>query len=133
MATTTNGNFEATGKRKEAVARVRISSGKGKKLVNGKPLEQYLGRGDLIITVQQPLKLTETEGKIDIISWTNGGGVSAQAEAIRLGLAKALVKMNAEWKKPLRDAGFLTRDPRMVERKKYGRIKARKRYQYSKR
>ena len=128
-----NGYFEATGKRKEAVARVRISSGQGKKLVNGKPLEQYLGRGDLIITVQQPLKLTETEGKIDIISWANGGGISAQAEAIRLGLAKALVKMNAEWKKPLRDAGFLTRDPRMVERKKYGRIKARKRYQYSKR
>ncbi len=128
-----NGFFEATGKRKEAVARVRLYTGNGKKLVNGKPLDQYLGRMDLVISVQEPLKLTEMEGKVDLISWAQGGGVAAQAGAIRLGLAKALVKMNEEWRKTLRQAGLLTRDPRMVERKKYGQIKARKRYQYSKR
>lgn len=73
------------------------------------------------------------EGKLDIMVRANGGGVSAQAGAMRLGLSKALVMMNADWRKTLKDAGFLTRDPRMVERKKYGQIKARKRYQYSKR
>ncbi len=128
-----NGNFEATGKRKEAIARVKISSGNGKKTINGKTLEQYLGREDLIFQVNHPLKLTDMEGKLDIIVWANGGGVAAQAGAIRLGLSKALVQMNADWRKTLKAAGFLTRDPRMVERKKYGQIKARKRYQYSKR
>ncbi|OGC75337.1 MAG: 30S ribosomal protein S9 [candidate division Zixibacteria bacterium RBG_16_40_9] len=128
-----NGNFEATGKRKEAIARVKISSGNGKKTVNGKPLEQYLAREDLIFTVNQPLQLTNMEGKVDMVVWANGGGITAQAGAIRLGLSKALVQMNSDWRKTLKDAGFLTRDPRMVERKKYGQIKARKRYQYSKR
>ena len=128
-----NGHFEATGKRKEAVARVKISSGKGTQTVNGKTLEQYLGRDDLVFLVHQPLKLTDMEGKLDIMVRANGGGVAAQAGAIRLGLSKALVMMNADWRKALKDAGFLTRDPRMVERKKYGQIKARKRYQYSKR
>lgn len=128
-----NGHFEASGRRKEAVARVKISSGKGSQTVNGKTLEQYLGRDDLIFQVHQPLKLTDMEGKVDIVVRANGGGVSAQAGAIRLGLSKALLKMNSDWRKILKDAGFLTRDPRMVERKKYGQIKARKRYQYSKR
>lgn len=128
-----NGNFAATGKRKEAIARVKISTGNGKKTVNGKPLEQYLGRQDLIFIANQPLQVTDMEGKLDVEVWANGGGVAAQAGAIRLGLSKALVQMNSDWRKPLKDAGFMTRDPRMVERKKYGQIKARKRYQYSKR
>ncbi len=128
-----NGNFAATGKRKEAIARVKISSGNGKKTVNGKTLEKYLGRQDLIFTANQPLQVTDMEGKLDVEVWANGGGVAAQAGAIRLGLSKALVQMNPDWRKPLKDAGFMTRDPRMVERKKYGQIKARKRYQYSKR
>lgn len=125
--------FEATGRRKTSVARVRIGLGTGRKIINGRSLAEYLSREALIKMVEKPLEITETSGKLDIICKAEGGGLSGQASAIRLGLARALVKMDESHKKPLKKEGFLTRDPRMVERKKYGLVKARKRFQYSKR
>lgn len=125
--------FEATGRRKTSVARVRIGLGTGRKIINGRSLAEYLSREVLIKMVEKPLEITETSGKLDIICKAEGGGLSGQAGAIRLGLARALVKMDESYKKPLKKEGFLTRDPRMVERKKYGLVKARKRFQYSKR
>lgn len=126
--------FQATGRRKEAVASVRLKSGEGKFLINGKALKEYVsGRQAWIQDVEKPLQLTNTLGKVDVFCRTRGGGVGGQAGAICLGLARALVKMDETFRKILRSSGLLTRDPRMVERKKYGQIKARKRYQYSKR
>jgi len=107
--------------------------GGGKMLANGKPMRQYLTKDDLMLHVEKPLEITGMLGKVDIICSARGGGLSGQAGAIRLAIAKALVKMNEEFRKILRKAELLTRDPRMVERKKYGQIKARKRFQYSKR
>ncbi len=130
MATVT---YQATGRRKTAVASVRLMLGGGKMLVNGKPMRQYLTKDDLMLHVEKPLEVTDMLGKVDIICSARGGGLSGQAGAIRLGIARALVKMNQEFRKALRKAELLTRDPRMVERKKYGQIKARKRFQYSKR
>jgi len=125
--------YQATGKRKTAVATVRLMAGGGKMLVNGKPMRQYLTKDDLTMHVEKPLELTGMLGKVDMVCSAQGGGLSGQAGAIRLALARALVKMNQEFRKVLKKAELLTRDPRMVERKKYGQIKARKRFQYSKR
>jgi small subunit ribosomal protein S9 len=125
--------YQATGRRKTAVAMVRLMLGGGKMLVNGKPMQKYLTKEDLMVLVEKPLEITGMVGKVDLICSARGGGLSSQAGAIRLAIARALVKMNDQFKKALKKAGVLTRDPRMVERKKYGQIKARKRFQYSKR
>jgi small subunit ribosomal protein S9 len=128
-----NDNYSATGRRKEAVARVEMKPGKGKYAINEKRLTDYLTRETLVNHALRPLEITEMAGKVDLRCSANGGGLSGQAGAIRLALARALVRMNPEFQSPLRKGGFLTRDPREVERKKYGRPKARKRFQYSKR
>jgi small subunit ribosomal protein S9 len=107
--------------------------GSGIFTVNGKPLQEYLHRETLVMVVERPLKMVEMDGKVDVICRATGGGKSGQAGALLLGIARALEKMNAEWRPKLKKAGFLTRDAREVERKKYGLVKARKRYQYSKR
>ena len=124
---------QGTGRRKTAVASVTLSQGTGRKVVNGKQLERYLGRENLVLEVERPLEATGTSGKMDVICKARGGGISAQAGAIQLGIARALVEFDEAFKKVLKKEGLLTRDPRMVERKKYGQVKARKRYQYSKR
>jgi small subunit ribosomal protein S9 len=125
--------YRATGRRKEAMASVRLMQGGGKMLVNGKPMRQYLSKDSLMMQVEKPLQVTDTMGKLDVTCSARGGGLSGQAGAIMLAIARALARMNEEFRKPLKRAGLLTRDPRMVERKKYGQIKARKRFQYSKR
>jgi small subunit ribosomal protein S9 len=121
------------GRRKTSVARVILRNGSGKITVNGKEFEiafpQLLSREDIL----NPLKVTETQGSYDVIVNVQGGGTTGQAQAIRLGIARALVEINPEHRAALKKEGFLTRDPRMVERKKYGRPKARKRFQFSKR
>jgi small subunit ribosomal protein S9 len=123
----------ATGKRKTAVARVRLLPGAGKVTVNRRTLEEYFGRPTLRMIVNQPLELTSTKGSYDVAVNVVGGGVSAQASAIRHGITRALMGLNPDFRPALKKAGFVTRDPREVERKKYGRHKARKRPQYSKR
>jgi small subunit ribosomal protein S9 len=123
----------ATGKRKTAVARVRLLPGDGKVVVNRRPLDEYFGRPTLRMIVNQPLELTSTKGSYDVAANVIGGGVSAQASAIRHGITRALMEANPDFRPALKKAGFVTRDPREVERKKYGRHKARKRPQYSKR
>ncbi len=124
---------DATGRRKEASARVRLLAGQGRVVVNGKDVAQYLGRHDLLLDLRKPLVVTETQGKFDVVARARGGGLAGQTGAIRLGIARALAKLDQSFKAILRQHGLLTRDSRMVERKKYGRIKARKRFQYSKR
>ena len=125
--------FAATGRRKESVARVSIFSGKGKITVNGKQVSDYLMRESLVEHVKAPLLATDTFGKLDLECKSTGGGLSGQAGAIRLAVSRALVAFNPDYRATLRRGGFLTRDPRAVERKKYGQPKARKRFQYSKR
>ena len=126
--------FYGTGRRKNSVARVRLSKGKGKIIVNGREIDDYFGLETLKVIVRQPLVLTENEGKFDIICNVNGGGVAGQAGAIRHGISRALLEFDSEkYKLSLKKAGFLTRDPRMKERKKYGLKKARKAPQFSKR
>jgi small subunit ribosomal protein S9 len=125
--------YQATGKRKTSVASIRLVPGSGKKTVNDRALAEYLGRETLVMLVEQPLELLGMNNKLDVICRSRGGGLLGQAGAIRLGIARALAQMGEEYAKALRKGGFLTRDPRMVERKKYGQVKARKRYQYSKR
>jgi len=122
-----------TGRRKEASARVRIKPGKGTVTVNGKPLREYLQRDVLVMVANQPFDATETKGKFDVRVRAIGGGLSGQAGAIRLGLARALAEYDERYKPALRRAGLLTRDSRAVERKKYGQPGARKRFQFSKR
>ncbi len=126
-------SYDATGRRKTSTARVRMAPGRGEILVNGKSLLEYFKREVLKMVVEQPFQATETLGKFNVIANIRGGGLSGQAEALRLGIARALVKFNSELQPDLRAGGFLTRDPREVERKKYGRPKARKRFQFSKR
>lgn len=121
------------GRRKAAIARVYLSEGKGKVTVNNKDYKEYFTTGTLQYIVQQPLNLLKVTDKYDIKANLDGGGVKGQAEALRLGIARALVEINEEDKSALRTAGFLTRDPRQVERKKPGQPKARKRFQFSKR
>ncbi|MBI5379469.1 MAG: 30S ribosomal protein S9 [Nitrospirae bacterium] len=123
----------ATGKRKNSIARVWLTPGEGKMVVNGRPLEQYFGRETLKMVVQQPLELTNTLGKYDIQVNVAGGGSSGQAGAIRHGLARALLSLDPDLRAKLRREGFLTRDSRIKERKKYGQKGARKRFQFSKR
>ena len=125
--------FYGTGRRKNAVARVRIIPGKGNITINGSTLDEYMPTEVSKIIVKQPLVVTGNEGKYDLIVKVIGGGFSGQAGAIRHGLSRALVKANIENKAALKAAGFLTRDPRMKERKKYGLKKARKAPQFSKR
>jgi len=125
--------YFAIGRRKEAVARVRLVEGKGQRHVNGRPLMDYFGRETLSMIVEQPFKLTETQDRFALQVNVKGSGLSGQAGAIRLGIARALVKSDLALRVQLKSAGYLTRDPRMRERKKYGLAGARKRYQFSKR
>ncbi|NIO10591.1 MAG: 30S ribosomal protein S9 [Deltaproteobacteria bacterium] len=125
--------YYATGRRKTSVARVHLKNGKGEILVNQRPLETYFGRETARRIVLQPFDVTQTTGSVDIQVNVCGGGISGQAGAIRHGITRALMKMNPDFRSPLKKAGFVTRDPRAVERKKYGLHKARKRPQYSKR
>jgi small subunit ribosomal protein S9 len=128
-----SGLIAATGRRKNAVARVIIRSGNGKCTVNGKDLKSYLCRDTLVIHALKPVEVAELEGKLDINCDASGGGLTGQAGAIRLGIARALTEYDPELRGLLKKNGLLTRDPRMVERKKYGMVKARKRFQFSKR
>lgn len=125
--------FYATGRRKDAVARVYLRPGTGKFTVNDQEMPEYVKRSTLKMIIEQPLVATDMLGKVDIKAFAKGGGLTGQSGAILLGIARALVKSNEEFKPILRSGGFLTRDPRMVERKKYGRAGARKRFQFSKR
>ena len=126
--------FDAVGRRKEAIARVRLVPGEGKVTINKMPLLDFFKRETLKMIIEQPLELTETLGKYDIYANVNGGGLSGQAGAVRLGIARALLKIDEEEYRPkLKQAGFLTRDPRMKERKKCGQPGARKSFQFSKR
>jgi small subunit ribosomal protein S9 len=125
--------YLATGRRKNAIARVRMIPGEGRVSVNGKELLDYFRRETLKMDIEQPLVVTDTLGKFDIIISVMGGGLSGQAGAVRLGLARALLSYSEDFRSKLRPAGFLTRDPREKERRKYGLAKARKRYQFSKR
>lgn len=125
--------YKATGRRKSAIARVRMIPGEGRVMVNGKELLEHFRRETLKMDIEQPLTLTDTLGKFDISINVKGGGLSGQAGAVRLGLARALLVYSEDFRSKLRPAGFLTRDPREKERRKYGLAKARKRYQFSKR
>ncbi len=125
--------YYATGRRKESVARVWMTPGSGEFKINGRSLLDHFKRETLKMVIEQPFEVTETSGQYDISATVNGGGLSGQAGALRLGISRALLQINDEMRPPLKKAGFLTRDPRMVERKKYGQPKARKRFQFSKR
>lgn len=125
--------YYGTGKRKEAIARVYLRPGNGQVVVNHRSFENYFPSETLRLRVNQPLIHTETKDKFDIYINVRGGGISGQAGAVRHGVARALVEYNSELRQALKKAGFLTRDAREVERKKYGRKKARKRFQFSKR
>ena len=125
--------FTATGRRKTSVARVRLRHGKGLITINSRSLQEYFGRETARMIVLQPFDVTQTGTSFDVDVNVNGGGSSGQAGAIRHGITRALMQVNAEFRSPLKKAGFVTRDPRAVERKKYGHHKARKRPQYSKR
>ena len=123
-----------TGRRKSSVARVRVyENGTGSIIINGRDIDDYFGLDTLKLIVRQPLVSTETVGKVDIICTVKGGGVTGQAGAIRHGISRALLGLNAEFRATLKAAGFLTRDPRMKERKKYGLKAARRAPQFSKR
>jgi len=122
-----------TGRRKKSVTRIFLRTGKGEITVNNRPFENYFPTEGLRAVVRQPLLATETMDKFDIVILADGGGVAGQAGAARLGIARALVEFNAELRSRLKKLGFLTRDPRAHERKKYGQKGARKRFQFSKR
>jgi len=125
--------YWGTGRRKEAVARVRLVPGDGTIIINDRSFEEYFPNKTSRLIVQQPLELTGMGGRFNVLCRVHGGGISGQAGAVRLGIARALVKANPDLRPTLRRAGFLTRDPRMKERKKYGLHAARKAPQYSKR
>ena len=125
--------FYGTGRRKQSVARVRVYSGTGKITINDRDIDDYFGLETLKLVVRQPLAVSETEGKFDIVIRVCGGGVSGQAGAIRQGLSRALLQYDENLRTVLKKAGFLTRDPRMKERKKYGLKAARRAPQFSKR
>jgi small subunit ribosomal protein S9 len=124
---------QSVGRRKEAVARVRITPGTGNVTINGRTMDEYFGRETSKMILVEPLKLVDQMGKLDIFVNATGGGLSGQAGAIRHGISRALVEYNPEYRPVLKKAGFMTRDARAVERKKYGRPGARKRFQFSKR
>lgn len=125
--------FYGTGRRKSSVARVRLVEGNGTITINGRSIDEYLGTDTLKVIVRQPLTATNTVDKYDVICSVNGGGFTGQAGAIRLGIARALLEVDGENRPTLKSAGFLTRDSRKKERKKYGLKKARKAPQFSKR
>ncbi|MFN6177482.1 MAG: 30S ribosomal protein S9 [Flavobacteriales bacterium] len=126
-------NVNSLGRRKTAVARVVLTEGKGTVTVNGREGNEYFPITMQQFKLQQPFKLTDTVGKYDVVATVDGGGITGQVDAVRLGIARALVKIDAEHKPKLKAEELMTRDPRAVERKKFGRKKARKRYQFSKR
>lgn len=133
-----DGKFHAVGRRKESVARVYLKKGEGRIFANGKPAEEYFAADPFIKdrleqVVKRPFHVTGTVNKFDVEANLDGGGFTGQLEAMRLGIARALLAVNGEYRKPLRAEGLLTRDPRMVERKKYGYRKARRGQQFSKR
>ena len=125
--------YIATGRRKTAIARVRILLGKGNITVNGREFAEYFPTTDLRLIVEEPFKALEAAGKFDVIALCQGGGVPGQAGALRHGIARALLQVDENYRAILKKAGFLTRDPRVVERKKYGKMKARRSFQFSKR
>ena len=125
--------YKAIGRRKDSVARVNMVPGKGEITVNGRPFKDYLCRESLAIVVTQPLDLTDQRSSYDLKVNVKGGGLSGQASAIRLGIARALNDVSSDFRPALKQAGFLTRDAREVERKKYGQPGARKKFQFSKR
>ncbi len=133
MAKTENIVFYGTGRRKSSVSRVRLVEGNGKITINGKDIDEFFGLETLKVIVRQPLTVTNTTAKYDVIVTVKGGGFTGQAGAIRHGIARALNEANLEYRPVLKSNGFLTRDPRMKERKKYGLKKARKAPQFSKR
>ncbi len=133
MAKKENIVFYGTGRRKSSVARVRIFEGTGKITINGKDIDEFFGLDTLKVIAKQPLTVTNTTAKYDVVATVKGGGFTGQAGAIRHGLARALNEANSEYRPILKQNGFLTRDPRMKERKKYGLKKARKAPQFSKR
>jgi small subunit ribosomal protein S9 len=126
-------NLFAIGSRKTATAKVWLISGNGTIVINNRPAEKYLGREDLLRTVNLPFKVLGLEGQFNVLAKVKGSGLSAQAEAIALGIARALVISNEDFRKPLKDAGLLKRDPREKERMKYGLAKRRKSFQWTKR
>jgi small subunit ribosomal protein S9 len=125
--------FYGTGRRKTAVARTRITPGTGQMLINGRPADEYFPRSTLQGIIRQPFNLTKTLGKFDVNATLDGGGIAGQAEALRHGISRALLKVDPELRGVLKKAGLLTRDARSKERKKYGQRSARARFQYSKR
>jgi len=125
--------YQAVGRRKKAIARVRLVAGDGKIVINKRDIDDYFGLETLKMTVRQPLVLTETGARFDVLVNVCGGGLTGQAGAIRHGVSRALCKADAELRAPMKKAGFLTRDPRMKERKKYGLKAARRAPQFSKR
>ena len=125
--------FYGTGRRKKSVARVYLTAGTGNITINGRNIDEYLGLETLKVIVRQPLALTETEGKFDVLVNVKGGGYTGQAGAIRHGISRALLEADADYRPILKKAGYLTRDPRMKERKKYGLKAARRAPQFSKR
>ncbi len=124
---------QATGRRKESVARVRLRDGAGQVTLNGRPLERYFPTMATRLRVLEPLQITQTQGRYDIDATLEGGGTTGQADALRLGIARALIDLDPELRPTLKKAGMLTRDARVVERKKYGLRKARRAPQYTKR
>ncbi len=127
------GRAYATGRRKDAVARVWLKPGTGKVTVNGRDQEVYFARPTLRLVINQPFQVTDRDGQYDVVATVKGGGLSGQAGAVKHGISQALAKFEPELRAPVKAAGFLTRDSRVVERKKYGRAKARRSFQFSKR
>ncbi|CCZ20182.1 MAG TPA: 30S ribosomal protein S9 [Clostridiales bacterium] len=133
MYTSAKPYFYGTGRRKKSVARVRLYAGTGNITVNGRDVDDYFGLETLKLIINQPFGVTSTEGKFDVVCTAKGGGISGQAGAIRHGIARALLQADETYRPALKKAGFLTRDPRMKERKKYGLKAARRASQFSKR
>ncbi len=125
--------YLGTGRRKESRARVSLIPGSGQILINKRALDNYFPRETLRMVLKEPLDITQTAGKFDVVALVDGGGISSQASAVRLGIARALLKADSNFRSALRGRGLLTRDPRMRERKKYGQKGARKRFQWTKR
>lgn len=129
----TDNQYYATGRRKNAIARVWLKPGSGNVVINGKPVGEYFGRKVLEMIVLSPLRAVDMADKVDVVVDSEGGGLAGQAGAVKLGISRALVEMQNDVKPILRQGGFLTRDPRVKERKKYGRKRARRGFQYVKR
>ena len=133
MMSKKNESWNATGRRKSSGARVMMSAGKGSFTINKREIKEYFGRNTLKMVLEQPLDILKVNDKYDIAVRVHGGGLSGQAGAIRLGISRCLEQINPDFRPPLKEAGMMTRDPREVERKKYGQPGARKKFQFSKR